>query len=60
MMLVLLLRGIYDVRHSDGPRWHDIYVPSFEKFDTDIQAILRLYFRNVRDFTVSFTDRGDL
>jgi hypothetical protein len=37
-----------------------IYVPSLMKTGTDVQAILRFCFRNLRFFNVGITDRRDL
>jgi hypothetical protein len=40
-VLVLLMRGIYDVHQCDG-LCHDIHIPSFIKIGIGVQAILRL------------------
>jgi hypothetical protein len=50
IVLVLLMRGIYDVRHWDGLRLHDIYISIFIKTDTGVQAILSLRLRNLKDW----------
>jgi hypothetical protein len=43
MVLVLLITGgIYDVRRSDGFRWHDIYISRYMKIGKSVQAVLRL------------------
>jgi hypothetical protein len=59
-VLVLLMRGIYDVCQRDGLRWHDIYIASFMNIGTVIQAILRLCLRNLRGSNVGITDGRDL
>jgi hypothetical protein len=47
LVLVLPMRGIYDIYHCDGLRWHDIYIPSFMQIGTGIQAILRFCISNL-------------
>jgi hypothetical protein len=59
-LLILLMRGIYDVRHWDDLRWHDIYIPSFLKIGTCAQAILRFRLRNLGGWNVGITDGRDL
>jgi hypothetical protein len=56
-LLVLLMREIYDIRHRDGLRWHDINIPSFMNIGTGIQAVSRFYLRNLRGCYVGTTDR---
>jgi hypothetical protein len=46
VMLVLLMRGIYDVCSGVVLRWHDIYVPSLMKIGIGIQSILSFCLRN--------------
>jgi hypothetical protein len=41
-------------------QWHDIYIPSFMKIGTGIQAILRFCLRNMRGYNVGITDGRDL
>jgi hypothetical protein len=59
-VLVLLMRGIYGVHHCNGLRWHDIYILSFMKIGTGVQAILRLRLRNLRGCFVGITDGRNL
>jgi hypothetical protein len=60
VVLVLLTTGIYDVRHWDGLRWRDIYVPISWKIDPSVQSILRFCLRNLRSFNVGITNAGNL
>jgi hypothetical protein len=55
MVLVLLMRGINDVSHRDGLRWHDIYISGFMEIDKDMGEILRLCLRNLRGCNVGNT-----
>jgi hypothetical protein len=48
--------GISDVRHYHDLGWNDMYIPSFVKIGTGVQAILRFYLRNLRGFNVGITD----
>jgi hypothetical protein len=61
-VLVLLMRGNYDVRQWDGLRWHNIYVyiSTFMKIGTGVQAILRFSLRNLRGCNVGITDGRDI
>jgi hypothetical protein len=40
--------------------WHYIYVLSFMKIGTGVQAVLRIFLRNLRGFNVGITDGRDL
>jgi hypothetical protein len=51
--------GIYNVCHFDGLRWHDIYIQSFKKINSGVQAVVRLYLRNLRGCNVDNTDGRD-
>jgi hypothetical protein len=53
---------IYDVRHSGGFGWQDIYKPSFMTIDTGVHAILRFFFliRNLRGLDAGSSDERDL
>jgi hypothetical protein len=55
-MLVLLIKWIYEVWASFGM----IYISSFMKIGTGIQAILMFCFRNLRGCDVGITDGEDL
>jgi hypothetical protein len=55
IVMVLLMRRIYNIRQWHGLRWHDIYTPSFMKIKIGFQVILRLCLRNVRGFDVGIT-----
>jgi hypothetical protein len=59
-VLVLLMRGFYNVRHLPGLRWIDIYIPSFMKVDIGVQAILKLCLRNLKGCNVGITDERAL
>jgi hypothetical protein len=59
-VLVLLMRGNYNVHQWDGLRWHDMYIPSFIKIGTGIQAILRFSLKNLRGCNVGITDGRNL
>jgi hypothetical protein len=37
-----------------------MYIPSFTKTGTGVQAILKLYLRNLRGYNVGITDGKDL
>jgi hypothetical protein len=37
-----------------------MYMPSFTRIFTGVQAILRFHLSNLRDFNVGFTDERDL
>jgi hypothetical protein len=50
------MRGIYDIRPSDGFRRHDVYITRFMKIVTGVQAILRLCPRNLGGCNVGITD----
>jgi hypothetical protein len=54
------MRGIYDVCHREGLRWHNIYTPHFRNTGTGIQATLTLYLRNMRGHKVGINDGRDL
>jgi hypothetical protein len=56
VVLVLLMRVNYHVHHRHGLRWHDICIPSFMKIGIDVQAILRLYLRNLKNCSFGITD----
>jgi hypothetical protein len=56
-VLVLLMRGFYDLGHSDclsGMIY--IYISSFTNISTGVQAIFRFSFRNLRGCNVGITD----
>jgi hypothetical protein len=59
-VLVLLMREIYHVRHSDGLKRQDIYIQSFRKIIIGVQAILKLYLRNMKGFNIIITYGRDL
>jgi hypothetical protein len=48
VVLVLLMRGIYDLLHWAGLRWHDIYIPISMNIATGVQAMLRFCLTNLR------------
>jgi hypothetical protein len=55
VILVLLMKGFYEVRRWDGLRWHDIHT----KFHTDWFRHLRYYLNNFRGCNVGITvERG--
>jgi hypothetical protein len=58
IVLVLLTRGIYDPRHWDGLRWHDILVciPNLMKIGTGVQALLRFCLSNLDGCNVGIID----
>jgi hypothetical protein len=59
-MLVLVIKVIYEVRRWDCFMCHDIlYVPSFMKIGTGVQAILWFCLRNLRGYNVGITDGRD-
>jgi hypothetical protein len=57
-VLVLLMRGVYDVSHCDGHSWHDI--TSNMKTATGFRVILMLGLRNLSGCNVGIADMGDL
>jgi hypothetical protein len=59
-MLVLLIKGNYDVRHLYCFRWQDIHTPNLLKIGTGIQAILRFCLRYLKWCNVGITDGRDL
>jgi hypothetical protein len=59
VVLVLLVRGIYNVRHWDGVSGM-IFLPSIMKIGTGLQAILRFCLRNLRGSNVGITGGRDL
>jgi hypothetical protein len=61
MVLILLIRGIYDtcILHWNDLRLHNIYIPSFMKIGTGVQAILRFRLRNLRGRDIGITDGRD-
>jgi hypothetical protein len=59
-MVVLLTEVIYEVRRWDGLRWRGMYITSFMKTDTGVQAILKSGLRNLRGCNAGITDRRDL
>jgi hypothetical protein len=59
-VLIIIMGRIYDACHWDDLRWHDICIPSYMKFDTGVQAILRLGLNNLKGCNVGITDRKDL
>jgi hypothetical protein len=54
ILLVLLMRGIYDVHHWDGLRWNDIYIPCFMTIITGVQEILRFCLSNFKGYSVGW------
>jgi hypothetical protein len=59
-VLVLLVSGIYDVRYFDCLRWHDLYTASFMKISYGVQAVVRLYVRNLRGCNIGNANWRDL
>jgi hypothetical protein len=55
-VLILMMRESYDAGHLDGLRWHNIYITSFVKIVTGVQAILKSCFRNLSGCTIGFSD----
>jgi hypothetical protein len=63
IVLVLLMRGIYDVRHWDAVEMAScviIYILCFMKTGTGVQAILGFCLRNLRGCNAGITDGRDL
>jgi hypothetical protein len=59
-VLVLLMKGIYDVRHWDGPRWHDIYTHTrFHENWHRLSSNIMFCLRNMRGCNVGITDGRD-
>jgi hypothetical protein len=54
------MRAIYHIRHLQGLRLHDIYIPGFMKIGAGVQAILRLCPRNLNGCCLGITDVRDL
>lgn len=59
-MLVLLMRGIYHVRHYHGLEWHCMYIQSSLKIDTGVRAILRLCPRTLKGYNVDMRGSYDV
>jgi hypothetical protein len=60
VVLVLLMREVYDIRNWDGLRWHDIYIPSFMRIGMGFQPIIRFCLNNLKGSNVGITDGNDL
>jgi hypothetical protein len=60
VVLVLMMREIYDVHYWGCLRWHHTHITSCMKIDTGLQAILRFCLRNERGCNVVITDGTDL
>jgi hypothetical protein len=58
VVLVLLMRGIYDVRHGVVRRWRGIYILSLMKICTDIQTVLRFRLKEID--SIGIAGGGDL
>jgi hypothetical protein len=58
-MVVLLIEVIYEVRRWDGLRLHRMYITSFMKTGTRVQAILKSGLRNVGGCNARIIDRRD-
>jgi hypothetical protein len=57
VMLVLLIEGIYAVEMASCDV---IYIPSFMKIDTGVQAMSRFCHRNLRGCNICITNGWDL
>jgi hypothetical protein len=57
-MLPLLRKGIYEVCRWDGLRGGMIYIQSFMKTRTGVQAILSFRHSNLKGYDVGITDGG--